>query len=243
MKLGGDDKVLAAASKHLDASEMKQLFRAFDAAAPSDEALFDVYVLAKNAKKTIPFTALSTTAEPSARGFARCERSRVGGPGPGLSTAPIGPDKRPMVHLATLFADEIPGLGLSGENVAVAVYLSDPMNHEADKPGNKHAVVVLLDRKTAEAPLAAVSDRDLEVQRLLAATLAVPVKPDQDQYGQATASLAGFAGGVPSWVQDDEGRKKDGRFLFQGNDELLPINLGDGGTFYVYEKTAFFQCS
>ncbi len=48
-----------------------------------------------------------------------------------------------------------------------------------------------------------------------------------------------FAGGAPIWLQGDE---FEGEFLFQFDENLVDMNLGDAGVMYVFKETAFWQC-
>jgi hypothetical protein len=52
---------------------------------------------------------------------------------------------------------------------------------------------------------------------------------------------AGFVGGGPLWLQDgDPG--VDPSFLFQFDESLASINLGDSGVMYVFEGGIDWQC-
>lgn len=70
-------------------------------------------------------------------------------------------------------------------------------------------------------------------------------------YGQCEGDLArvrqkiyashGHAQGGPLWLQDgDQG--EDDAFLFQFDESLCPINLGDCGVMYVFAGEISWQC-
>lgn len=236
-------KTLAVIGELVHGEDLLRLLAEFDPAAPHDPALLQVYLRARGKlQRPVPFTALGRGEVPAARGWQACARSRIGGPGLALPRPPVGPDGAPMVHVATFFAAEIPGLGLPPEG-AVAIYLSDPMRHEAFAPGTPHAAVVVLDGAGAAAGPAGPSARDLAEEPVYAASFQVPSGLGDAEWEPVATDLDGFAGMRPVWVQGADVRKKHGRFLLQGMEDLFPVNLGDAGTLYVFERTAFMECS
>ena len=48
-----------------------------------------------------------------------------------------------------------------------------------------------------------------------------------------------YAGGKPTWLQ---GEGYEGHFIFQFDEKLIEVNLGDSGVMYVFTNTAFWQC-
>ena len=55
----------------------------------------------------------------------------------------------------------------------------------------------------------------------------------------AIYNLPGRVGGEPLWLQSEE---DGGSFLFQFDEALVPMNLGDCGIMYVFDDTAYWQC-
>ncbi len=172
------------------------------------------------------------------------EVNRIGG-------KPIGIDVkswpmhegRAMTHLLTIDLHTL-DLPFVPKNRALAVFCLDPDNNEAHTANNPYTRVVLItphDIKRGE-PEQVPAHQQIPASRL--------------ETGPLNAQeIATYFGGVPKWVQGDptdnggldftEGLSEAierGGFYCQFDETLVPMNLGDAGVMYVFERTAFWQC-
>jgi hypothetical protein len=169
--------------------------------------------------------------------------SRIGG-------KPIGIDAKnwPMhegkalSHLMTIDLHTL-DLPFVPRNRALAVFCLNPDDNGAYEPGNPFTRVVL------------ISPQDIKKGE----PAEVPAHPQLTAAKLETAPLTNqdpmtFFGGVPKYIQGDpfeshdfsEGLQKSiesGGFYCQFDESLVPMNLGDSGVMYVFERTAFWQCS
>lgn len=170
------------------------------------------------------------------------ELNRIGG-------RPIGIDAknwpmhegRAMSHLITIDLHTL-DLPFVPKNRALALFCLDPESNEATEPNTPYTRVILLsaqDLKRGE-PKELPPHRAIEASRLETAALG----------GQEARS---YFGGTPKWLQSDPTEHEDfsqslqatverGGFYFQFDEALVPMNLGDAGVMYVFERTAFWQC-
>lgn len=141
------------------------------------------------------------------------------------------------VDLATLDLPFVP------KNRALAVFCLDPDDNEAFEPNNPYTRVVLL------------SAQDIGKGE----PAEVPEHAQLPAYRLETSALDGesrtYFGGAPKWIQGDPTRDAGddfvqsmqkamemGGFYLQFDERLVPMNLGDAGVMYVFERTAFWQC-
>ena len=177
-----------------------------------------------------------------------------------LYGAPIGVSEatwpafegKPMEHLITLetraFHEEARGYYEKKNVLAVAVFLSSLNSHEAFAPGSKHAAVVEL-TATDIAKGASSAASTYPGIALEAVTKDVPESVFQGGAKKGALFelrklldqhdfLATYRRS-PRWLQEPQG---GGLFLFDMSGSIASnVNLGDGGTLYVFADTAFIQ--
>lgn len=181
--------------------------------------------------------------------------SRIGGKPIGLTPKTWPKFKRKyMEHLITLDLDEMPELktGRLSDSRAIALFISDKIENEAFAPSTKETAIVILsedDIKNGELS-PTLRDNQLPQSCYKVTPVKVPLcvfdeLPDdqeESELGKLKAALfssSGYAGGSPSWLQYEE---HEGHFLFQFDESLVDVNLGDAGVMYVFTDTAFWQC-
>jgi predicted DNA-binding WGR domain protein len=181
---------------------------------------------------------------------------RAGGPPIGLTekTRPKYGDAF-MHHLLTLDLDVIPELRTQHKVLAkaraVALFISDAMNNDAFDKGTKETSVVTLGAKDlARGEWTGPDIGDPKPNALAAWPVDVPVRvftfdryadgvDDEDPMAKLHDELmsACRAGGqVIHWSGDDP----DDSWLFQFNEDLVEVNLGDAGTMYVFTDHAYW---
>jgi len=173
---------------------------------------------------------------------AATEVNRIGG-------KPIGIDHKSwpmhegkaMTHLLTIDLHTL-DLPFVPKNRGLAVFCLNPDNNEAHAANSPYTRVVLIsphDIKRGE-PEQMPEHPMLAASRLETGPL----------NAQETST---YFGGVPKWVQGDPTDGADfteglsdaierGGFYCQFDENLVPMNLGDAGVMYVFERTAFWQC-
>ena len=188
--------------------------------------------------------------------------NRVGGRpvGLGLSEWPqrAGEENGPMEHMVTLDLETVPALASrvpSGAR-AVSLFVHSPEVNEAWRPFNDDVEVVLLresevesgyfegDLPAGEAEGASFTVDQVDVPVAAFQDPAEIIGEDRDpiieELHEAIYESPARAGGAPIWVQGDASPSSN--FLFQFDDEFVPMNLGDMGIMYVFAETAFWQC-
>ncbi len=153
-------------------------------------------------------------------------------------------DGKPMYHVLTIDLNDHPCLHLPNAR-ALALFISHPMKHEAWQPGTPHTRVLLL------------SDEDLEngepnwpegLEQDTAPSPAVFTFDDEPRTEQELFKKS-FAGPSPIWLQSDDTEDCDEsddldrrrNFVLQFGEELVRLNLGDGGVMYVFADSAWSQ--
>lgn len=173
--------------------------------------------------------------------------SRIGGPGVELGARhPTFVNGGRMTHIVTLATAEVPTLAEAyPDAAAVALYVFEPRSNEAFEPFARDAAVVALSWEELAGPPAASTREDLPPRAVTVEHLAVPAAAFGDSEGAALEAVRaaifaapGRAGGAPIWVQAPQ---HTGTFLFQFDEQLADLNLGDAGVMYVFVDTAFWQ--
>lgn len=158
-----------------------------------------------------------------------------------------------MQHLVTLDLDAMPELrqdrGLASAR-AVALFISDAMDNCAFDPGTKETAVVVLGREdVARGEWSGPAVADPAGSALAAWPLDVPARVFTfDRYAEGLDEdepiallhdelLSACRAGGPSlqWSGDDP----DDGWLFQFNEDLMEINLGDAGTMWAFRERAY----
>ena len=155
---------------------------------------------------------------------------------------------QPMHHVLTLDLDTAPELRrgrlaskLAGTR-AIALFVSDTSSNEAWEPGTKESAVVLIDEAQIAANPGETSGKAMSVvaEQVPASVFGSREPEDSEEVSKRHGlGVDSYAGGGPIWLQGAEHR---GSFVLQFSEELVPMNLGDGGEMYVFLDTAFWQC-
>jgi hypothetical protein len=174
------------------------------------------------------------------RAPAADEVGRIGGAPRGVADGDVPRyGDEVMEHVITLDLARLPGLGRAGKR-SLSLYLPDPGH------GEKHERGVLVWRTEAELAAAPGSVADavaieVEAFEVPAAIFAGRGEGDVNKVRGMVYSSHGYALGGPLWLQDgDEGL--DAGFLFQFDEGLCHINLGDCGVMYVFDGDISWQC-
>jgi predicted DNA-binding WGR domain protein len=182
---------------------------------------------------------------------------RAGGPPVGVTE-----ETRPryggafMHHLVTLDLDGLPELRKQHKGLAkaraVALFISDAMNNDAfDEDTDETAVVVLGAKDIARGEWAGPAVGDPAPSALAAWPVDVPVRVFTfDRYADGVdddepmaelhdelMSACRAGGQVIHWSGDEP----DDSWLFQFNEDLVEVNLGDAGTMYVFADRAHWD--
>lgn len=174
--------------------------------------------------------------EPSADAVAR-----IGGAPRGVVTPPVD-RKEPMTHVITLDLAQLPELAARRPGArSLSLYLPDPDTGERHRHGalvwTSEAELGGAPGSTADARPLVVEAFDVPAQIFGGEELAGPAKRVRGiVYGSP-----GYVGGGPLWLQDGE-PGVDPRFVFQFDESLCGINLGDSGVMYVFEGDIDWQC-
>lgn len=159
-----------------------------------------------------------------------------------------------MEHLITLDLDEMPELkaGTLFNARAVALFISDIIENEAFEPSTKETAVVILSEDDIKNGELSPTLRDNQsppscykvtpVKVPLCVFDELPEDQEESELGKlkdAIFSSSGYAGSSPSWLQYEE---HEGHFLFQFDESLVDVNLGDAGVMYAFTDVAFWQC-
>lgn len=167
--------------------------------------------------------------------------ARIGGTPRGIVTPPVD-RKEPMTHVLTLDLAQLPELAARHAGArSLSLYLPDPDTGER----HRHGALVW----TTEEALGRAPGSIEGAVTLLVDAFDVPeqIFGGGDLEGAAKRvrrivyGSAGFVGGGPLWLQDgDPG--VDPSFLFQFDESLAHINLGDSGVMYVFDGDIDWQC-
>ncbi len=175
--------------------------------------------------------------------------SRIGGSVPGLAVSDYPKSGgEPMTPILTFDLDEVPELGRGrGDARLLVLFHPDPEGGE----DHEDAVLVAIPRAAVteggDGAKMAVTPLDLP-----AAVFRDGDANDDDEAGSGASpdiedlrrqlwNRGGHVFGGPFWIQEAEGGEPG--FLFQLNDGLCDLNLGDVGSLYAYEGDQFsFQC-
>lgn len=186
-----------------------------------------------------PYTRIYLLHRGSAT-LSRGDLSRVGGAPPGAAPYAEGEDgAEPMVHLLTLDLAKLPELAARFPRArALSLFLPDPWNAERHEGGT---VVAYEPAQLREAP-------DDGARALETTPLDVPVgvfAPEAQgplrDLQRALAGCGGYAGGGALMLHEGAGGVEP-RFLFQFDESLCDLNLGDSGVLYVWWNDVQWQC-
>lgn len=167
--------------------------------------------------------------------------ARIGGAPRGVSTPPVDRDE-PMTHVITLDLAQLPELAARRPGVrGLSLYLPDPDTGDRHRHG---ALVWTREDELAGAPGSTAGARSVVVE---AFDVPAAIFEGGELEGAAKRVRAivysshGYAGGGPLWLQDGPAGE-DPSFLFQFDEGLCHINLGDMGVMYVFEHEIDWQC-
>ena len=169
------------------------------------------------------------------------EVGRIGGAPRGVKADDV-PKRRDeaMAHVITLDLARLPGMTGPAGARSVSLYLPDP------EYGKHHSGGQLLWRGEAEladAPGSVTEARAIEVDALEVpqAIFHGDCEGDMERVRSLVYASHGYALGGPLWLQEGpEGEDPD--FLFQFDEGLCSINLGDCGVMYVFGGDITWQC-
>ncbi|WAS97284.1 hypothetical protein [Nannocystis punicea] len=166
--------------------------------------------------------------------------ARIGGTPRGVIEVPEYRGE-PMEHVLTLDLAQMPALAKAHpEFRSVSLYLPDPDNADDHSCGQ---LVWTREEELSRAPGSTENAVQLEVEAFEVPTSIFDDRPPDGAAGRVRGivyTLAGYAGGYPLWVQESEDLGID--FLFQFDESLCHINLGDMGVMYVFEDSIDWQC-
>lgn len=263
-------EVINGESKTVQAKEtmvLKNLApNGFDIKPGSEQAFnFRIYLPAQGKTEIVASADIPGALDPSAtskldvgpgqRGFLpRCLLTRVEGK-PGateinrIGGKPIGIDPRnwpmhegkAMSHLLTIDLHTL-DLPFVPKNRALAVFCLNPEHNDAFEAGNPYTRVVLISASDIKR-----GEPNEVPNHPVVPAFRLQVSPLMQQEAWT------YFGGAPKWLQGDPAEAADfteglqhslerGGFYCQFNENLVPMNLGDSGVMYVFERTAFWQC-
>ncbi|MDB4957371.1 MAG: hypothetical protein JWO36_4940 [Myxococcales bacterium] len=180
-------------------------------------------------------------------GIAKDRWPRVGGRAQG----------EPMRHVLTLDLESVPEL--RGDKAfarvrALAFFVTNTDEGVGAEPGNTETLLLPVSdahvkRGAVVDPLPYDAFDAAGTFSLVALDVPTAVFNDDAEEGsldplrRALRNAPGRVLGEPIWMQNKprKGLRGLGRFLFQFNESLVEINLGDGGEMYVFEKGAFWR--
>jgi hypothetical protein len=166
--------------------------------------------------------------------------ARIGGAAIGVAEGDLPRFRdQPMEHILTLDVRATPELASAGVG-ALALFLPDAEFGEHHDAG---AVVAIpadaLDGAEASTKEAAVLE--VEPLEVPAAIFGPGLDEDHRRVRSLVYGSSGYARGGPLWLQDGPSGI-DPSFLFQFDESLASINLGDCGVMYVYDDYITWQC-
>ena len=163
---------------------------------------------------------------------------------------PKKPSGTPLIHMLSLDFKEAPELARHNAR-AVSIFVDDPdVNDCLFEPNPLNARIVFLSEAQiasgVTAKVKAKPARPIKVTPLSVPTAAFTTDVLDFEEGtpleklyNALFGLEGLAAKQPIWTSMGYGHK--GKFVLQFSELLVPINLGDSGTMYVFDDVAFFQ--
>ena len=165
--------------------------------------------------------------------------SRIGGSVPGL------PDKdsptlneEPMTPVLTLDLDEIPELGQAYPDARLLVlFHPDPEGGEDAEDASLVPVPRTQAAEGGDGARLAITPIDLPEAMFVGSG---GDDPDIQDLRRLLYQCGGHVFGGPLWIQEEQG--DSGSFLFQINDGLCDLNLGDVGSLYAMRGYFVFQC-
>lgn len=171
---------------------------------------------------------------------------RIGGTPRGVPEAAVPRfEDEPMEHVITLDLQQFPELAARRPGVrALSLYLPDPGNAEHHESG---ALVWVREEELSAAPGSTEGAATIVVEafEVPAAIFEVESGSELEAAAQRVRSIvygsAGYVLGGPLWLQDGPAGG-DPSFLFQFDESLCHINLGDSGVMYVFEGHMTWQC-
>lgn len=180
--------------------------------------------------------------------LARAERrpaadevGRIGGAPRGVKDADVPQRKgEAMTHMLTLDLARMPELRGPAGARSVSLYLPDPEHGAHHRQGQ---LLWRTEAELADAPGAVDGASAIEVEALDVpqAIFDGGCEGDLKRVRSLVYGSRGYALGGPLWLQDGpEG--VDPGFLFQFDEGLCPINLGDCGVMYVFAGEIDWQC-
>lgn len=174
------------------------------------------------------------------RAPAADEVGRIGGAPRGVAAGDVPRyGDEAMEHVITLDLARLPGLGRAGKR-SLSLYLPDPGHGEQHERG---VLVWRTEAELAAAPgsVAGAAAIEVEAFEVPAAIFSGRGEGDLNKVRGMVYSSHGYALGGPLWLQEgDEGL--DEGFLFQFDEGLCHINLGDCGVMYVFDGDISWQC-
>lgn len=167
--------------------------------------------------------------------------ARIGGVPRGVVDVPIDRDE-PMEHIITLDLAQLPELAARRPGVrSASLYLPEPSSGGRHRQGR---LVWTREDELARAPGSTAGATALVVE-------AFDVPRSIFEGGELAGAAArvrglvyqshGYVGGGPLWLQDGPPGVDPG-FVFQFDEGLCDINLGDMGVMYVFEHHITWQC-
>lgn len=175
-------------------------------------------------------------------------------------------DGRRMHHIVTLDLASTPNLRsqLSGNPRAVAMFISDPNIHDADKPGTEETQLVYLNEECIARGVCVENPRqNPDFRAFVSCTfvcheVSLPNMLFDPEFGEKYFDKARFerlielyefvcehslAGGKPLWYHSNysDGTPYTDLLILQINEELVDMNMGNSGLFFIFQDTAFCQ--
>ena len=173
---------------------------------------------------------------------------------------------RRMHHVITLDLCTTPKLleKIENKSRAISLFISDPNIHDADRPGTRETQLVYLDDSNIELGVVAKNPSQNSNFRLfepctyVCHEISLPERLYDADFGEkyigeieheSVNELYEFvcgcslAGGKPIWHHSNyyEGKPFSDFLILQINEDLVDMNMGDTGSFYVFPDTAFCQ--
>lgn len=222
----------------MDIDQFKNLVRS--AVSESDREPVQAYILEKNERKLTPF-----------------DINRIAGNPIGITDSrwPLFNGKK-MFHVFTVDLNDVPRLKekFSSEIRAFALFISDTVDLVADEPFNLHTKILELTQKdlacgvNEDSPTYDENYKEPIEGSFKSHEIEFPAELfyDYDVYDDLSDSVKAIlenmeftiAGGRPIWLR---GSKHTNDVLVQFDEYFYEMNLGYGGTLYVYKDTAFMN--
>lgn len=175
------------------------------------------------------------------RAPAADEIGRIGGAPRGVKDIDIPQHgDEAMQHIITLDLARLPGMRATAGARSVSLYLPDPDSGEQHEAGQ---LLWRTDAALADAPGSVEDASAIEIDALdvPAALFDEQCEGDTKRVRGMVYTSRGYALGGPLWLQDGPSGL-DPDFLFQFDDGLCSINLGDCGVMYVFGHEITWQC-